>query len=118
MPLRVIARQGPRDVHVITELAEREEVGRIVVGLPIALDGREGPQAEQSRAFAEALRGATRAEVVLYDERLSSVEADRHLHAAGLRGKDAKAARDATAAAIILQSYLDSRTMPPLPPIA
>jgi putative holliday junction resolvase len=117
VPLRVIERQGKRDIHVIAELAEREEAGRIVVGLPVSLDGSEGAQAEQSRAFAESLRGATRAEVVFYDERLSSAEADRHLHAAGLKRKDARAARDSTAAAIILQAYLDSRNMPPLPPI-
>ncbi len=57
---------------------------------------------------------------MLWDERLSSAEADHHLRAAGKRGKSAKAERDTIAATIILQSFLDSRrdgALPPLPPI-
>jgi putative Holliday junction resolvase len=109
VPLRMIERRGKGDPAAIAELTAREEVERIVVGLPLSLDGSRGAQAQAAEAFAGALRAVTPVEVVLYDERLSSVEADRHLHAAGLRGKPARAARDSTAAAIILQAYLDSR---------
>lgn len=116
VPLRVIERQGARDAALIAELAEQEEVERIVVGLPVSLDGRLGAQARAAQAFAESLRPLTTAEVILYDERLSSVEADRRLRAAGLRRRAARTARDATAAAIILQAYLDSRRAP-LPPV-
>ena len=70
--------------------------------------------------FAEWLQQRGGPEVILWDERLSSREADHHLRAAGKRGREAKAQRDAVAASIILQSYLDSRrdgALPPLPPI-
>ena len=117
VPLEVIERRGTGDASRLADLARREQAGRIVVGLPVSLDGTLGPQAQEVQAFADELRAATDAEVVLYDERLSSAEADRHLHAAGLRGKAARARRDAVAAAIILQAYLDSRRTAPLPPI-
>ncbi len=117
VPMRVFERRGRGDAAELVELARREEAVRIVVGLPVSMDGAIGQQAEDVQAFAALLRAATDTEVVLYDERLSSVEADHHLHAAGLRGKHARGRRDATAAAIILQAYLDSLRAPPLPPI-
>jgi len=119
-PLRTHERRGADDAAALLELARREEAGRIVVGLPVSLDGTYGAQAEVSSAFAEQLRRAGDLEVFLWDERLSSQEADHHLRVAGRRGKDAKARRDAIAASIILQSFLDSRregALPPLPPI-
>ena len=117
VPLRVVERRGRGDAAALAELAHREGAERIVVGLPVSLNGEIGPQALEVQAFAEQLRAATNTEVVLYDERLSSVEADRHLQAAGLRGKQARERRDGVAAAIILQAYLDSLRAPPLPPI-
>lgn len=116
VPLRVIERRGD-DAAAVAELARAEEAGRIVIGLPVSLDGGLGAQAEAAQHFAETLRGRTTAEVVLYDERFSSVEADRHLRAAGLHGRAARDRRDAAAAAIVLQAYLDSLRAPPLPPI-
>ena len=118
-PLTTHERRGD-DAHGLLEVARREEAGRIVVGLPISMDGSRGPQADSAAAFADELRRRGDLEVVLWDERLSSREADHHLRAAGRRGRDAKAQRDAVAAAIILQSYLDGRrdgALPPLPPV-
>lgn len=110
VPLRVLERRGSEaDARAIAELARREGVGRIVVGLPVSLNGTLGPQARQTQAFAERLRAATDAEVVLYDERLSTAEADRHLRQLGMREREMRSRRDAVAAAIILQAYLDSR---------
>ena len=117
VPLQVFERRGRGDAAAIAELARREEAEQIVVGMPVSLDGSFGPQAQETQAFVDALRAETVAEVVLYDERLSSAEADHHLRAAGLRGRAARERRDAIAASIILQSYLDSRRNPPLPPI-
>ena len=117
-PLAVVeAADSDRGLARIVDIVRREEIERIVVGLPVSLNGEIGPQALEVQAFAEQLRAATNTEVVLYDERLSSVEADRHLQAAGLRGKQARERRDAVAAAIILQAYLDSLRAPPLPSI-
>lgn len=117
VPLRVVERRGRNDAAAIADLARDEQAQRIVVGLPVSLDGGLGAQAESTRAFADELRRVSAAEVVLYDERLSSAEADHHLRAAGLHGRAARARRDAVAAAIILQAYLDSLRAPPLPPI-
>jgi putative Holliday junction resolvase len=121
MPVRTYERGASekRDAAALAELARAEAAERIVVGLPLSLSGERGPQAEAAEAFAERLRAAG-ADVVLYDERLSSREADHHLRASGRKGKAAKAARDAIAASIILQAYLDSQrhgALPPLPPI-
>jgi putative Holliday junction resolvase len=119
-PLATHERRGGDDVAMLIDLARREEAGRIVVGLPLSLDGTHGPQAQEAAKFAERLTHKGGVDVVLWDERLSSIEADHHLRAAGRRGKDAKAQRDAIAASIILQSYLDSQrdgALPPLPHI-
>lgn len=117
VPQTVITRKGKGDVQAIGEVIARAEAERVVVGLPVSLDGGLGPQARLTEAFAEQLRAVTTVEVVLYDERFSSAEADRHLQAAGMRAREAKQYRDATAAAIILQAYLDSLRFPPLPAI-
>jgi len=109
LPVGAHERRGRDDIGALLDLAQREEAGRIVVGLPLSLDGSHGPQAQTAEAFAESLQERTDLEVVLWDERLSSREADHHLRAAGTRGKAAKSHRDAIAASIILQAYLDSR---------
>jgi putative Holliday junction resolvase len=117
VPLRTYERRGARDADALVRLAREEGAERIVVGLPLSLDGSRGAQAEAAAAFADELRSAGGLDVVLWDERLSSTEADHHLRAVGRRGKAAKEARDAIAATIILQAYLDSQRMsaPPLP---
>ncbi|MFB3894277.1 MAG: Holliday junction resolvase RuvX [Phycisphaerae bacterium] len=79
----------------------------LVVGLPINMDDTEGPQAKAVREFAVALETATGLEVRLWDERLSSFEADRKL-AGHLTRKKRRARQDAVAAAEILQGFLDS----------
>jgi putative Holliday junction resolvase len=120
LPIGTHQRSGGDDATQIAALASREAAERIVVGLPLSMDGSRGAQAEVAEDFAERLRGRTATEVVLWDERLSSREADHHLRAGNLRGKAAKAQRDTIAATIILQSFLDSRRgagPPPLPPI-
>jgi putative Holliday junction resolvase len=119
LPIGAHERRGD-DVGTLIDLCRREDAQRIVVGLPLSLDGNHGPQADVAASFAEQLRQRAGIEVVLWDERLSSREADHYLRAAGKRGKQAKAQRDAVAASIILQSFLDSQ-MPggllPLPQI-
>jgi putative Holliday junction resolvase len=119
LPIGAHERRGD-DIATLIDLCRREEAQRIVVGLPLSLDGSHGPQADVAEDFAEQLRGRAGIEVVLWDERLSSREADHYLRSAGKRGKQAKAQRDAVAASIILQSFLDSRMpggLPPLPEI-
>ncbi len=101
------------DERVISELAglaRQHEVVEVVVGLPRNMNATLGPQAARARAFAEALEKAVELPVQLWDERLSSAEAERHLKHAGLSRKKRKARLDQVAAALILQSYLDARS--------
>ena len=88
--------------------ANAREVGRLVLGLPLNMDGSEGPRAEKSRALKALLEQAGAPEVVLWDERRSSIEAHNILHAAGKKEKKHRQNVDAVAASIILESYLGS----------
>ena len=83
------------------------EVDRIVVGLPKKLDGSEGDRAEKSRAFAADLERRTGLPVILWDERFSTVSADRVLQEAGTDLNEKNKVIDKLAAVIILQNYLD-----------
>ena len=95
-----------RAAQRIAEEAARREVATLVLGLPKNMDGSEGPRAEKSRAFAELLKAASGLEVVLWDERRSSIEAHAILHAAGKREKLHRKTVDAVAASLILEGYL------------
>lgn len=110
-PLDVLERVGPRkDVLRITEIVKQRNVGVVVVGLPLLLSGVEGSAAAGAREFArrveQKLPGVT---VDLWDERLTTREADRTMIADGVRRRSRRRVVDALAAALILQSYLDSR---------
>ena len=91
----------------IAEEAARREVGTLVLGLPKNMDGSEGARAALSRAFAGLLEEESGLEVVLWDERRSSIEAHAILHAAGKKEKVHRKTVDAVAASLILQGYLD-----------
>jgi putative Holliday junction resolvase len=111
-PLRTIEVTGDpdRDRQAIVAAAREAEAQVIVVGLPRSLSGREGPSARRARAEASALAevaGGIRVE--LHDERFTTRDADRALAATGKGRRERRARVDAAAAAIILQSYLDSR---------
>jgi putative Holliday junction resolvase len=90
----------------LAEVARANDVDTIVVGLPRSLAGRETAGASVARRVAAALREASGVTVELWDERLSSVEAERMLIGAGRRRSDRRTARDRIAAAIILQAWL------------
>jgi putative Holliday junction resolvase len=89
-------------------LVETEEVGEIVVGLPIHNDGREGQKAAEARAYGGWIQKVTGRPVVYWDERFTTVEAEGFLLEAGLTNKRRKQRRDRVAAQIMLQGYLDA----------
>jgi putative Holliday junction resolvase len=108
--LPTLERVGPKkDLKALAELVRSREVSEVVVGLPRRLDGSVGPQAEKVLAFAESLRTSLRIPVHTWDERLTTVEAERTLREAGARAKERKAAVDRVAAVLILQNFLDAR---------
>ena len=99
----------PGELLAIAELARERGATLIVVGLPLSLRGARGTRAGHADAFAEALAGVVSVPVELQDERLSTVEAERALAAAGTRGRERRRVVDASAAAVILQAWLDAR---------
>jgi len=96
-------------LEALTGLAREEGVKRFLVGMPLELDGREGPAARKALAFAQALADAAGVEVEMVDERLSTVEASRRLREGGVSARRAKPRVDGAAAAVLLQSWLDRR---------
>lgn len=83
------------------------ELVRVVVGLPLRLDGTEGEAARRARRFGDALAHALEVPVSYVDERLTSVQAERALGEAGVRGRARRRVVDQAAATLILQSWLD-----------
>lgn len=107
-PLEVYRRRDIAvDVAHLTAVARQEEAEGLVVGLPVNMNGTEGPQAEKVRAFARELETSA-LPILFWDERLSTMEADRRMQAAGRKRKRGVVQHnDAEAAAVILESYLD-----------
>jgi putative holliday junction resolvase len=101
--------QPPGELVAIAELAKDRGVTLIVVGLPLSLRGERGTRAGHADAFTQALASVVEVPIELQDERLSTVEAERALAAAGSRGREARRVVDASAATVILQSWLDAQ---------
>lgn len=109
--LVTLKRRGLRaDLAALGQIVAEREVGEVVVGLPLQLDGRPGPQAEKVRGLAEALQAALSVPVVFWDERLSTKAAERALLEGGVRRAKRKRVVDQVAAALILQGYLDRKS--------
>ena len=94
--------------RAITGFARREEIGGLVVGLPLQMDGRLGPAAQAARDWTFAIAAATDLPSAMWDERLSSAEAHRALSAQAAKRARRGASVDRLAAAVILQAALDS----------
>ncbi len=108
-PLTVLRRTGTAaDAAGVAALARELGAGLVVVGLPLNMDGSRGEQAEKSLAFAAEL-SARGLRVELWDERLSTRQAQRVLVAAGARRRARRSREDAVAAALILQGFLERR---------
>lgn len=95
------------DARALLEIADAQQVFAFVVGLPLNMDGSEGPRAQATRAFVRNLSALTDRPFVFWDERMSTMAAERALLAADLSRAKRAAVIDATAAAYILQGLLD-----------
>jgi putative holliday junction resolvase len=108
--LETVQRRNKRaDFDVLRELLERYEVAEIVVGLPLRMSGEEGRMSEKMTAFADDLRKKFALPVHLWDERLTSAEANRILRSTELSIDKRAGAVDRMAAVLILQSFLAAR---------
>jgi len=109
-PLKAVRhRNEEADLAEIGAVAREYEVTQAVVGLPLNMDGTEGASARMARAFAPRLSTALGVPVDLFDERLSTFEAEDRLRTRGVSARDMKDLVDAEAAAVILQGWLDRR---------
>ena len=95
------------DAKTIREVVEKNQVGALVIGFPLNLDGSEGPRAQSTRAFARNLAAHVMVPMVFWDERLSTAAVERHLIEANASRKRRAAVIDRMAAAYILQGALD-----------
>ena len=107
-PLRTLKRMKfGQDAAEILELCRQENVGAIVLGLPVNMNGTEGPRAQATRAFARNLQELTDLPILFWDERLSTAAVERAMIAADLSRAKRAARIDAAAAGFILQGVLD-----------
>ena len=93
----------------LQQILREKDVGKILVGMPRNMDGSYGPAAEKVREFVRTLEGILTVPIRVWDERLTSTQANRVLVQAGMRREKRREKVDQTAAAILLQSFLDSQ---------
>lgn len=108
-PLETISTQSTNVVKRVLALAGERSVETIIVGMPRNMNGSHGPAADKAKAFIEELRRETTLPIMAWDERLSTVSAQRALQEAGRNTRKQKSVIDQVAAQIILQSWLDSQ---------
>jgi putative holliday junction resolvase len=108
VPLGTVRTGAPADVKAIADLVHGHDVTLVVIGHPLHLSGEAGERAHHAERFAEALDAFLDVPVLLQDERLSSIEADRALREAGASGRERRRTVDRSAATVILQSWLDA----------
>ena len=113
-PSRTIADPRPHfsaqtALNDIAELVAEVGATEVIVGLPLNMDGSWSDSTHAARDFANALRKITTARVTMLDERMSTIEAERHLREAGSKGRKRKQKIDSAAAAIVLQAYLNGQ---------
>jgi len=113
-PIDTVERSGDRalDHRRLLEIAAEWEVDTLVVGLPLSLDGTEGPAARAVRAEIDELAATTSLTIVPYDERLTSVTANRLLREGEVPGRSQRRVVDRLAAAVLLQAWLDGLDRP------
>ncbi|MBS1149401.1 MAG: Holliday junction resolvase [Myxococcaceae bacterium] len=109
-PITTVRRTNLRaDLHELTRLVTEQQVDRLIVGLPLNMNGSEGPRAGESRKLGDALADHTHLPIVYWDERLTSVAAEKFLIEADVSRKKRKEVIDQVAACLILQGWLDSQ---------
>jgi putative holliday junction resolvase len=113
-PLETIAADG-NPLKRIAEIVKEKNAERVVIGLPRHMNGSVGAGATEALAFVGKLRALVPCEVVTWDERLTTMAANRALRASGRKTRDSRAVVDQVAAQIILQGYLDSLPAAPVP---
>jgi putative holliday junction resolvase len=102
-------RSAKADLAALIDLIKKHDVATVIVGHPLLMSGIAGEKAQDAEAFADKLRAEGIRDVVLWDERLTTVQAQRALIEGNVRRRARRNVVDATAATLLLQSWLDSR---------
>ncbi len=105
---RYLVKSRKEDALYFKELVKRNEVTKIVIGLPLEMNGSEGPMAEKTRKFARWLEKTLGLPVVFWDERLTTKQALQILHEQKMDGRKKRKLKDQVSATIILSNYLES----------
>ena len=108
-PYSVIDRRRDDVAVALRTLYQEQEVGLVVIGLPVSLSGEEGTAARRARDFGATVEEILGCEVVYQDERFTTVQAENALLEAGMRRAERRERRDKVAAAVMLQGFLDTR---------
>ncbi|MBV8087806.1 MAG: Holliday junction resolvase RuvX [Chloroflexi bacterium] len=109
-PERVLNRRGTiSDCEALARLVRELRIERVVVGLPLAMSGTAGPNADRAKRFGESLGRAVDVPIEFQDERMTTIEAADRLSAAGVPWQKQKQRIDAAAAAVILEDYMRAR---------
>ena len=108
VPMDAVAAGESAFDAVLAAIAEVQAV-EVIVGLPLRMDGTEGPAAAKARTWVDTLATRTSIPIRLVDERLTTVEAQRGLHAAGRTTRTSRAVIDSASAVVLLQSCLDAK---------
>jgi len=110
-PLETIHVKEGKPLERVAEVIRRDKIATVVLGLPRNMNGTYGPAAEKAREFAKKLQALAPCEVKFWDERLTTVAAQKSLHQAGKNVKQSRQVIDQVAAQLILQGYLDSQAL-------
>ena len=109
-PIGVVERRSmKRDLEAIAAMLRDREVTTFVIGLPLNMDGTEGPAARVARLFADRLAAEFKVQVEMFDERLTSFEAEERLKGMPVKKGARKPAIDAIAATVILEGWMEAR---------
>jgi len=100
---------GPRLLEAVVKVIDEQDPGAVVIGLPLNMDGTEGPSARAARQFGDAVARAAELPIHFQDERLTSHAAEENLKQSGRTHRQKKEIRDALAAAEILRDFLNAR---------
>jgi len=106
-PYKVIANSGEETFSEIKKIIEKEKVGKIVLGLPLNLEGKDSVKTEEVRKFGKLLQRELSIPIIFWDERFSSVEANEILKKMGYNFIESKKHIDKIAASLILKNYLE-----------
>ena len=105
---RYLVTNKEEDKKYFTQLVANYRIEKIVLGLPLRMDGTSGPRVDKTKAFAKWLEGFLDTPIIYWDERLTTIQATRILNQQNVKGKAKKNLKDQISAVIILSSYLES----------